>query len=46
MFIVLETNNWYLHGTLIRTGKTCKKIPCYVFNSACRWFIVAKAKLF
>ena len=34
------------HGTIIRTGITCKKIPCYMRNSACRWFIVKKAKIF
>ena len=34
------------HGTIIRTGITCKKIPCYMRDSACRWFIVKKAKIF
>ena len=34
------------HGTIIRTGITCKKIPCYICDSACRWFIVKKAKIF
>ena len=34
------------HGTIIRTGITCKKTPCYVHDSACRWFIVKKAKIF
>ena len=38
------------HGTIIRTiirtGMTCKKIPCYMRNSACRWSIVKKAKIF
>ena len=24
---------------IIRTGITCKKIPCYMHDSACRWFI-------
>ena len=28
------------HGTIIRTGITCKKIPCYMRNSTCRWCIV------
>ena len=32
------------HGTIIRTGITCKKIPGYMHSSACRWFIV-KIKL-
>ena len=34
------------HGTIVRTGITCKKIPCYMRDSACRWFIVKKAKIF
>ena len=34
------------HGTIIRTQITCKKIPCYMRDSACRWFIVNKAKIF
>ena len=34
------------HGTIIRTGITCKKIPCYMRDSACKWFIVKKAKIF
>ena len=34
------------HGTIIRTGIICKKIPCYMRDSACRWFIVKKAKIF
>ena len=25
---------------------TCKKIPCYMRDSACRWFIVEDAKIF
>ena len=33
-------------GTIIRTGITCKKIPCYTRDSACRWLIVKKAKIF
>ena len=27
----------YLHETIIRTGITCKKIPCYMRDSACKW---------
>ena len=43
--------NWFLyghinHGTIIRTGITGKKIPCYMRDSAYRWFIVKKAKIF
>ena len=34
------------HGTLIRTGITRRKIPFYVRESACWWFIVKKPKLF
>ena len=30
------------HGTAIQTGMKCKKIPCYVPHSACRWRIVKK----
>ena len=36
----------YDHGTIIQTGKTCKKIPCSMSTSACRWLIVEKAKIF
>ena len=36
----------FMHGTIIRTGITCKKISCYMRDSACRWFIVKKAKIF
>ena len=25
---------------------TCKKIPCYMHDSACKWFIVKKIKCF
>ena len=28
------------------TGITCKKIPCYMRDSACRWLVVENAKLF
>ena len=31
--------SWNYHGTIIRTGITCKKILCYRCDSACRWFI-------
>ena len=36
----------YNHRTLIRKWITCKKSPCYMRDSACRWFIVKRAKLF
>ena len=39
-------NNSSNHGTIIRTVTICKKIPCYIRDSACKWFIVKKAKLF
>ena len=39
-----KRSSW--HGTIIRTGITCKKIPCYMRDSACRWFIVENAKIF
>ena len=34
------------HGAILGTGITCKKIPCYMRGSACKWFIVKKAKIF
>ena len=40
-----NTNKFY-HGTIIRTGITCKKIPRYMRDSACRWFFVENAKIF
>ena len=41
-----EHDHLLTHGTIIRTGITCKKISCYMRDSACRWFIVKKAKIF
>ena len=38
-------NTWE-HETIIRTGITCKKTPCYMCDSACRWFIVKKVEVF
>ena len=35
-----------MHGTIIRIKITCKKIPPYMHDSAFRWFIVKKAKIF
>ena len=35
----------YKYGTVIRTGITYKKIPCYMRGSACRWFNIKKAKI-
>ena len=48
LFTTIPENNYnqLTHGTIIRTGITCKKIPCYMRDSACRWFIVKKAKIF
>ena len=34
----------FYHGTILQTGIKCKKIPCYMPNSTCWWFIVKKAK--
>ena len=34
------------HGSIIQTGITCKKIPYYMRDLACRWCIVKKAKIF
>ena len=34
------------HGTIIGTQITCKKIFCYMHDSAYRWLIVKKGKLF
>ena len=34
------------HGTIIRTGIKCKKIPFYMRDSACRWLIVKNIKIF
>ena len=36
----------YYHGTIIRTGITREKIPCYIRDSAYRCFIVENAKIF
>ena len=30
----------------MRTGITCKNIPCSMHDSTCRWLIVKKAKIF
>ena len=40
--------NWYQQKDVrsFLTGTTCKKIHCYMRDSACRWFIVKKAKIF
>ena len=27
-------------GSIIRIGVTCKKMPCYMGDSACRWRVV------
>ena len=34
------------HGTIIRIGKTCKKIRSYMRDSASRWLIAENAKYF
>ena len=40
MFII------YIHETIIGTGITCKKIPCYMRDSARWWLIIENAKIF
>ena len=42
----IEARIYFIHGIIIRTGITCKKIPCYMRESACRWLIVENAKKF
>ena len=45
--LIHETIITMIHGTfIILKGITCKKIPCYMRESACRWFIVTQAKIF
>ena len=34
------------HGTIVRTGIRYNKIHFYMCDSACRWFIVKKTKIF
>ena len=34
------------HGIIIQTGITYKKIPCYMYDSACRWFMIKNIKYF
>ena len=36
----------FKYGTIVRTGITCTKIPCYMRDSSSRWFIVKKAIIF
>ena len=44
---LLKKNSEQLnHGTIIRTGITCKKFRGYMRHSACRWLIVENAKIF
>ena len=43
MFEKKDSSN---HGAIIRTGITCKKISCYICDSASMWFIVKKAEIF
>ena len=46
IYLCIYLSILFMHGTIIRTGITCKKIPCYMRDSTCRWFIVKKAKIF
>ena len=43
-----ETQNFEScnHGTMLQTGITCKKISCYMCDSASRWFIANYVKHF
>ena len=41
-----ETLHKGFMGTISRTGITSNKIHCYMRDSACRWYIVKKAKTF
>ena len=45
-FITTAPNHIINHGTIIRTRMLCKKAPCYIRDSACRWLIVENAKIF
>ena len=40
--LIMDSN----HGTITRTGMACQKIPCYMRDSAYRWRIVKKTKIF
>ena len=46
IFQLISMSSILYHGTIIRTGITCKKIPCYMRDSACWWSIVKKTKIF
>ena len=41
----LYYDNMFMHGTVIRTRITCKKISCYMRGSACRWLIAKYFKI-
>ena len=43
---LVDTVCLFKHGTIIRTGITCKKIPCFMCDLACRWLIVENTKIF
>ena len=38
--------SYFYHGTIIGTGITCKKISCYMHDSACRKLILKSDKIF
>ena len=42
-FSLISSWDHYHHGAIIRIEITCKKIPYYIRDSACKWFIVKKA---
>ena len=42
---IIDTEHGIIYNS-IRTEVTCKKIPCYMRDLACRWFIIRKGKIF
>ena len=36
----------FIHGTIMRTRIAFNEIPCYMHDSACKWFIEKKLKYF
>ena len=46
LMVTVSSEIKLVHETIIRTGITCKKIRCYMRDSACRWLIIENAKIF
>ena len=42
---VLRLKSLLVRAWNYNTGMTCKKISCYMRDSACRWLIVENAKI-